>query len=347
MKTAIIWFFIALIGALLWLHFPSVILPFVVAFLLAYALNPIMDKMENFPRSLSALFLVTMTMAVFVSFMIVLIPLIYGQMSILVKKIPIYRAFVNDTVMPFISVKLSTIDDNVAESVKETMAQSIDDVFAIFVSMLNNIWSYTMATINALIMLFLIPVLLFYFLRDWREMEVSFYGFFPKKLQSFVQAMFSDINDVLSSYIRGQLLVCLIWGIYYYIALSCIGVELAFILAIISGLSPIVPIVGAIISIISTMLVGFFAFGFGHELLYILCIHGLGAILDSTFVTPKVIGKSIGLSPVWIMFSIFTMGYILGPIGMLIGIPIAGIVSVILKYATRNYKESKLYNKSK
>lgn len=347
-NSGIIWFFVAVISAVLWLHIPSVIMPFVIALILAYSLNPMMNYLNHkikLPRSISAVLLLLLFIVLFTSFMIVLIPLIYSQISILVKKIPLYRSFVNETVIPFVLVKLESLDSNIAESAKETASQSVDDIFAFFITMLNNIWSYTIATINALVMVFLIPVLLFYFLRDWDSMRKSFYEFFPKSTQSLVKDIFADINKVLSAYIRGQLLVCLFWGVYYYIALTIIGLDLAFILAIISGLAPIVPIVGAMISVVSTMLVGFFAFGMGPELVYILVAHGVGAVLDGTVITPRIIGGSIGLSPVWIVFSVLTMSYILGPIGLLIGIPIAGIISVILKYASRNYKESKLYNK--
>lgn len=349
-KTSIIWLFIAIIGALLWLHIPSVVMPFVIAFVLAYILSPMMNHLVqkfNFPRPISAVLLLLLFIVLFISFMFVLIPIIYSQISILVKKIPLYRSFVNDTVIPYVLVKLESIDPNVAESVKETASQSVDDIFTFFVTMLNNIWTYTMATINALVMAFLIPVLLFYFLRDWEDMRKSFYDFFPKSTQSTVKSIFADINKVLSAYIRGQLLVCLFWALYYYVILSMIGVDLAFILAIISGLAPIIPIVGAVISFVSTMLVGFFTFGMGPELIYILASHVVGAILDGTVITPRIIGGTIGLSPVWIVFSVLTMSYILGPIGLLIGIPIAGIISVILKYASRNYKESQLYNKKK
>jgi predicted PurR-regulated permease PerM len=349
-KTSVIWIFVAMIGALLWLHLPSIVVPFLLAFILAYAMNPMMlflHKRMKIPRSISAIFLLLLFIFAFTSFMLVLVPLVYSQIAILVKKIPLYKDFVNDTFIPYVLVKLESVDSNIAQSAKETVTQSVDDIFAIFVRMLNNVWSYTLATINALIMAFLVPVLLFYFLRDLEHMKKSFYEFFPKNTQSLVKSIFSDINKVLSGYFRGQLLVCLFWGVYYYIALTIIGLDLAFILAIISGIAPIVPIIGGIIAVISTLLVGFFTFGAGPELIYIIGAYAFGAILDNTIITPKIIGDSVGLSPVWIVFSVLAMSYILGPIGLLIGIPIAGIISVIFKYASRNYKESELYNKKK
>lgn len=350
LKTGIIWLFVGVIGAMLWVHIPSVIVPFVTAFVLAYTLNPIMltlNKSMKLPRGPSAVLLLLFFIVLFASLMLILIPLIYSQIAFLVKKIPVYRDFFNDRIVPYVLLKLETVDPHIASSAKDTFAQSVDDIFAIFVTMLNNIWSYTVATVNAVVTIFLIPVLLFYFLRDWDKMSKSFYDFFPKNAQTLVKSIFADINQVLSAFIRGQLLVCLFWGVYYYIGLTFIGLDLAFILSVVSGLAPIVPIAGAMVSIILTLLVGFLTFGMGHEIYYIMALQLAAIILDGTVVTPKIIGDSIGLSPVWIVFSVFTMSYIMGPIGLLIGIPIAGIISVILKYANRNYKESKLYNKKK
>lgn len=347
-KAGIIWFFIALIGVILWLHLPSVVVPFIIAFIIAYILNPIMVSLHgklDLSRGIAAVIILFGFLVIFASIMLVLVPLIYNQMSVLFKKLPIYKDFINDRIIPYILIKLESIDPSLAGSAKETVTQSVDEIFTVFVKLVNNIWSYTMATINALVMVFLIPVLLFYFLRDWEKMSSSFYEFFPKNTQTLVRSIFEDINKILSAYIRGQLLVCLFWGVYYYIALRLIGVELAFILAIISGIAPIIPIVGAVVSFVSTMLVGFFTFGMGTELLYILSIHVIGAVLDGTVITPRIIGGSIGLSPVWIVFSVLTMSYLLGAIGLLVGIPIAGIISVFLKYANLDYKQSKLYNK--
>jgi putative permease len=95
------------------------------------------------------------------------------------------------------------------------------------------------------------------------------------------------------------------------------------------------------------MLVGYFTFGFDVHLLYILSTYIVGNIIDSSLITPKIIGDSIGINPIWIVFAVLVLGYLIGPIGMLVAIPIAGIISVILKYATQDYKDSALYKKKK
>jgi putative permease len=299
------------------------------------------------PRALSASIVLLVFIVICGVVVVLLLPLIYSQISILVSKIPIYKSYVNKEVIPYILEKLHAIDSTISISAKDALNQSVDNIFEICVVMLNNIWSYTMATINAIVMIFLIPVLLFYFLKDWEDMKFSFYDLFPTSSQKLVRNMFSDINNVLSAYIRGQLLVCLIWAIYYYITLSYIGIDLALILAVISGIAPIVPLVGAIISIAVSMLVGYFTFGFDVHLLYILSTYIVGNIIDSSLITPKIIGDSIGINPIWIVFAVLVLGYLIGPIGMLVAIPIAGIISVILKYATQDYKDSALYKKKK
>lgn len=349
-KNSILWIFILAILGFLTIHIPVVIVPFAVAFVLAYILNPMVmffKKSLFLPRILGIILSISIFAVAFLLLLILLVPMIYNQIGLLVNKLPVYRDYLDDTLIPLVISNLERLDQQVAQSAKESFTQSVDDLLGMFVSMLNNLWSYTMATINALIMIFLIPVLLFYYMKDWDKISEHFYCLFPKNSQVFVKQIFLDIDKVLSGYIRGQLFVCFMWVVYYYIIFSLIGLDLAFILAILSGLSPLIPIIGPILAVLSTMIVGFFTFGFGPGLFYVIASHLIGAILDGIYVTPKIIGSSIGLSPVWVMFSVFTMGYILGPIGLLIGVPIAGIISVILRYATQSYKESKLYNKKK
>ena len=349
-RTTIIWSFFALTWVMLLVDLPSVIMPFFVSFILAYTLSPLMEWLQNkcsLPQSLAAFVVLSSFLILCICVMTLLLPLIYSQISILIKKIPTYQTYVNEVIVPYISGKLHSVDSNVSTSAKNAISQSVDNIFEFFVSMLDNIWSYTMATIHVIVMIFLIPVLLFYFLRDWRKMKDSFYSMFPTASQKFVINIFSDINDVLSAYIRGQLLICVIWVIYYYIALSSIGIDLALILAAISGITPIVPIVGTIIAVSITMIVGYFTFGMEIQLVYITIFYVFGGIADSSFITPKIIGDSLGLSPVWIVFAVLVLGYLMGPIGMLIGIPVAGIISVILKYANQDYKNSQFYKLKK
>jgi putative permease len=349
-KTGIIWSFIVAIFCLLFVHIPSIAWPFLISFILAYALSPLMEFLQEkfrLPRTLSACIVLSIFLVIFGLLLVLLLPLIYSQISILVSKIPIYKSYVNKEVVPYILEKLHSIDSRISISAKSALNQSVDNIFEMCVAMLNNIWSYTMATINAIVMIFLIPILLFYFLKDWEKMKFSFYDLFPTTTQKLVRNIFFDINNILSAYIRGQLLVCLIWAVYYYMALAYIGIDLALILAVISGIAPIVPVVGAIISISASMIVGYFTFGFDAYLLYILLIYVVGNIIDSALVTPKIIGDSIGINPIWIVFSVLVLGYLIGPIGMLVAIPIAGVISVILKYARQDYKDSELYKKKK
>ncbi len=349
-KTVIIWSFVAAIAVILFVHLPSVIMPFLISFLLAYALTPLLEFLQRklpLSRTIVSAIVLCAFLVLFVLLLILLLPLIYGQISILVSKIPVYKGYLNKEIVPYILEKLHSIDSKVSISAKDAINQSIDNIFEVCITMLNNIWSYTMATIHIIVMVFLMPVLLFYFLKDWESMKSSFYDLFPTTSQKFVRNIFADINNVLSAYIRGQLLVCIIWVIYYYVGLFYIGIDLALILAVISGIAPIVPVVGSIIAVVATMLVGLFTFGFEAQLFYIALLYIVGGILDSSIVTPKIIGDSLGLNPIWIVFSVLVLGYLMGPIGMLIAIPIAGIISVILKYAKQDYKSSELYKNKK
>ncbi len=347
-RISLIALFLVAIGGFLLTSTSEVVKPFIIAFILAYALNPFLKALQNktpLPRSLLAVVVLLTFLTVFAWLIMLLIPIIYSQISLLVAKIPVYKSYVTNSLVPYVMQKIHSLDPAIASNIQDTINKEINSAFAVLISVLHNIWTYTMATISALVMLFLIPVLLFYFLRDWEKMKINFYQLFPKKSQEFVRGVFSDIDKVLAGYLRGQLLVCAIWIVYYYTGLRIIGLDIALILALISGFVPIVPLIGPLVAVTTSMLVGYLTFGLSIELTYIAGLYMVGNILDSSIVAPKIIGDSIGLSPIWIMFSVLILGFLLGPIGMLIAIPVAGIVSVILKHARRDYNKSDLYNK--
>jgi len=341
-----LFFTIVVIGVIV--KIPYVVIPFLISFCIAYICNPALNWLQNktiLPRSILSISIALILTITFIYLIILLTPLIYSQIYILIGKIPVYKNYALEYTMPYILGKLHQIDPGIANSAKEVINQCINSLFGVFMSMAYDLWDYTIATINALVMMILIPIILFYFLRDWNKMTNSFYQLFPKKLQHFVQITFADINRVLSGYLRGQLLVCVIWIIYYYVGLKAIGLDLALILAVISGLTVMVPLIGPFISIVISLTVGYFTFGASIELSYIIALYILGNIADGSIVTPKIIGDSIGLHPLWIMFAVLLLGFIGGPLCILLAIPIAGIISVIIKSLKNEYKKSDLYNK--
>ncbi len=207
----------------------------------------------------------------------------------------------------------------------------------------NNIWHVTKITINLFMLILLIPLILFYFLRDWLTMAKNIELLLPLKGKKKIQEILSAINCSLSAYIRGQLNVCLLLSVYYGISLSILGVDLGVLLGILSSFSIIIPFVGVFISFSLTMIVSYFTFGMVNKLFYIIIIYLIGLIVEGYILSPKIIGDKIGLHPLWIIFAVLALGNLFGFIGIFFAVPIASIIKVLFLAAIDFYKSSKFY----
>ena len=346
-KVSITAIFLAMVIGFLCFKIPDITYPFVISFILAYLLNPlatILNSKFGMSRAITSIIISILLIVLMVAATIYLVPLIYTQISVLIRHIPEYESYIINNIVPFIVHKMGAIDPQISTKLKVIADQGINSIFGVVSNAAHNVWSYTMATIHLLLFMVLVPVLLFFILRDWNRMSQGFFDLIPKHHQKFVKTLFKDIDNVLGAYLRGEMIVCSILATYYSIALTFIGMDFAVLLGIVCGLSIILPLIGMIIVIISLGLVGYFTFGFSIHMAYIGGIYLVGALLENTFLTPKIIGDSLGISPVWIIFSVLLFGYIAGPVGILMAIPTTGVIKVILTHMKQDYKKSDLYN---
>ena len=322
------------------------LVPFVTAFIFAYLLQPIIDnnsKRFNLPRGLIAAGVFTVFVSTFIIILIVLLPIIYNQTALLITKIPSYKNNFN-VGLNYLLARADTIDPDIANKISDSLQNVVNSVFSVVVAAANNIWDYTLATINFFAIIVLVPVILYYFLRDWPKMLNSVESILPRKEKSKVGEIFSDINNLLSAYIRGQLNICLLLSAYYLIGLNFIGIDLALLLGIIAGFLVVIPFIGALISLFLMLVSCYFSYGVSIHILYVLILFVIAHIIESYILTPKIIGGKIGLHPVWIIFSVFAAGSVFGFIGIVFAIPIAGVIKILLFHMIDYYKSSKIYN---
>ena len=346
-KISITAIFLALVTGFLCFKIPDITYPFVIAFILSYLLNPLAIMLQakfGMSRFVTSIIIAVLLIVLIVTAMIYLVPLIYTQVSALIHHIPEYESYVRHNIVPLIVEKMGAIDPQISTRLKVITDQIINGAFEVFGHAAHNVWSYTMATIHVLLFMILVPVVLFFILRDWDLMSKSFFDLFPKYHQKFVKTLFNDIDNVLGAYLRGEMIVCSILSIYYSIGLTGIGMDFAILLGVLCGFSIILPLIGTILVIISLASVGYLTFGFSINMVYIGILYLFGATFEGTVLTPKIIGDSLGVSPVWIIFSVLLFGYIAGPVGILMAIPTTGVIKVILMHLKQDYKKSELYN---
>ena len=325
----------------------NTLIPFVISFVFAYLLQPIIDnssKRFNFPRNLVSAGIFTVFISSFIIILLLLLPIIYNQIAVFITKIPHYKNNFNIG-LSYLVARVDTIDPDIADKLSDSLQNFVNSAFSVVVAAANNIWSYTLATINFFAIIILVPVILYYFLRDWPKMLKSIESILPLKEKSKIGKIFSDINSLLAAYIRGQLNICLLLSVYYFIGLSLIGIDLALLLGILSGFLVIIPFIGAFISLFLMLVSCYFSYGFSVEVIYVFVLFVIAHIIEGYILTPQIIGDKIGLHPVWIIFSVFAAGSVFGFIGIVFAIPIAGVIKILLFNMIDYYKSTKIYNR--
>lgn len=329
MNKSIVWLIFALsFGGLCYL-LEAAIAPFFIAFLIAYLIHPFVQKLEQkfHHKNLIIAIIIAALMSGCVALIFLIMPVAYEQTSLLASKAASYKSYLQ----PIITEKVSHLNPEVASRLSEALHSSFNKIIMFVAGSVNNIMGYIFATISTVVMIFLIPVILFYLLRDFSSCRKTIEKNLPAPIRGKVVQALGEINGLLSAYIRGQLKVCLIMATYYSIGLAVIGLDLALILGIISGFLIILPFVGFLISLCMSLIFGYIAFGFSYSTLTIACLYFFGTILEGTFLTPNIIGDKIGLHPLWIIFAVLAGGTLFGFVGMLFAIPVAGICKIILR----------------
>ena len=347
LNKPIFWASFVLSFLLAFYYLSHTLVPFIIALIFAYILEPMIKKNAtrfNLSRNIITFFIFSLFLGIFVLFLILLIPLIYKQVTTFIIKIPAYKIhFIQG--MHSIIDHIDGLDPDITSKLIESIHNFVNSTFSIIITIVNNLWEYTLATMNLLAIIVLVPILLYYFLRDWSKMVRSIESLVPINDKSKMKQIFNDINQLLSAYIRGQLYICFLLSNFYIIGFTLIGLELAVLLGIISGFLIILPFVGALISFIIVLISAYFTHGISIELVYIISIFFIGHAIEGYILSPKIIGDKIGLHPLWIIFAVFVCGTLFGFIGMLFAIPIAGIVKILLLNTIEYYKSSNIYNK--
>ncbi|HJD61723.1 MAG TPA: AI-2E family transporter [Rickettsia endosymbiont of Columbicola hoogstraali] len=345
-KTAILWLLFIGIFISGFILISEAIRPFFIAFIISYLLQPAIEFVASkfkLSNKISSIVVCLIFLSIFFTALTLLVPVIYGQISTFVNNIPKYKDYFQAEILPPIMTKIYAVEPNIADKIRDSLSNFINSIFTILGSLANNFWHYTLITINIFVLFLLIPIILFYFLRDWTRIIENMKSLLPLKSRHKILGILSSINSLLAAYIRGQLNICLMLSIYYSISFSIIGIDLALLLGILTGFLVIIPFIGTFISFLLTLTVGYLTFGATTKLFYIIVVYLIGNICESYILTPKIIGDKIGLHPLWIIFSIFACGSLFGFVGIFFAIPIAGVTKILLFNIIKFYKSSRFY----
>ncbi len=334
-----------------WLLAP-VLTPFVVAAVFAYALTPLVDRLDRkrggkLPRLLAVLLVQCLLFVVLLGVALLIVPILAKELPLMREQVPVLFDRLNGVVKPLLErfgVSLSLDVANIKAFVLKYLNANFEDAFGAMMASLKLGGSVAFAIIgNAM----LIPVALFYLLMDWDRFVGSAMRLVPPRLRASVDSFTHEADQVLGQYLRGQLLVMLILAAFYSIGLALFGLDLALPIGVFTGLAVFVPYLGFGLGLVIATLAGVLEFsadaGPGKALLMVTVVYGLGQIVESLYLTPRLLGERIGLHPLAVIFALLAFGQLLGFVGVLIALPASAVLLVAIRRAWRTYQDSDLY----
>jgi predicted PurR-regulated permease PerM len=345
-RQAGIWFLALLTLILvLWL-LQDILLPFIAGFVLAYFLDPVADRLERLglSRLLATLLILTLAVSGVVLSILIVAPILADQAVKLAQDLPeLVKAFMGklDAVTPQnIKDLLSQAGGNSSGSIGEVASKATGWLATV----LQSVWSGGMALVNLVSLLVITPIVAFYLLLDWDDLVSKVDSWLPREYVEEVRAIARDIDTAMAGFIRGQGTVCVLLGLFYAIGLSLAGLKFGLAIGMGAGLLSFVPYVGAIVGGVLAIGVGLVQFWPDYTaVLLIIGIFAAGQFLEGNFLSPKLVGGSIGLHPVWLMFALFAFGYLFGFVGLLLAVPLAAVVGVLVRYGLGKYMRSQLF----
>ena len=326
--------------AVLWV-LGDVIMPFLLGAAIAYFLDPVADRLEavGFSRALATGVITLFAVFVFVVLSLLVVPALIGQAAELVESAPKIAQNLQQALIerfPDLGNANSTVRRSlvsIGETIEAHGAEVLDTLLGSFTGL-----------VNALVLFVIVPVVAFYLLLDWDRMVAKIDALLPLDHAPTIRKLASDIDRTMAGFIRGQGTVCLILGAYYAVALMAVGLNFGLVVGFVAGALTFIPYVGALVG--GVLAVGLALFQFWGEWFWIVLVWLIfqsGQFIEGNILTPKLVGTSVGLHPVWLIFALSAFGALFGFVGLLVAVPVAAAVGVVTRFALNRYRTSRLY----
>lgn len=325
----------------------TILLPFVAGMVLAYFLNPIADRLEciGLGRLGAAVVIVVLVAVLVIVATVLLVPFVANQLRQLADTLP---ADLDRLKVAFEAWTAAWLGDRFPmvrpglERAFNELSQNWSSALGMLVT---SLWSQGLAIINFLSLLLITPVVVFYLLVDWHPMLDKIDGWLPRDHVATIRRLADEINAAVSAFIRGQGTICLVLAGFYAAALSWAGVRYGLLIGLATGLGSFIPFVGWALGLITAGAVAVTQPWPNVTLLATVAgIYFAGMALDSAVLAPKIVGRKIGLHPVWMIFSLFVFSYLFGFVGLLVAVPVAAAAGVLVRFALELYLGSSVYN---
>ena len=344
-RRSLTWAGIALVATLLlWLLAP-VLTPFIVGAVLAYALHPAVERLvaRRLPRLLAVLLVEVVFIVAVLAVLLLIVPIISKELPLLREQIPLLADKLNRNVAPWLQqfgIYVSLDIAGIKAFVLKYLDANLEDGLAAALSSARIGGSIVLAVLGNMV---LVPVVLFYLLEDWPRLVERTQALVPPRMRDSVTGFLDECDAVLGQYLRGQLLVMLILAAFYSIGLALFRFDLALPVGVFTGLAIFIPYLGFGLGLLLALLAGVLQFATWYGVIAVAVVFGIGQLVESLWLTPRLVGERIGMNPLMVIFALLAFGHLFGFVGVLIALPVSALLVVAVRRLRVAYLASPLY----
>lgn len=327
----------------LWI-FSGILLPFIMGMALAYLLDPFADRLQRggMNRFWATITIVVLSVLVLALIGLLAVPLLISQAADFIERLPAYAQELRQLWNQFLRTEIGRYFGSQQENAG--VDQMVSQGAAWFASFLGSLWAGGRAVLNVVSLIVVTPVVAFYLLYDWDRMIARIDALLPREHAETLRRLAREINTAIAGFIRGQGAVCVILGLFYALSLSLIGLNFGFLIGSVAGLISFIPFVGSIVGFVLS--VGVAIVQFWPDWIWILgvaAIFAVGQFIEGNILQPRLVGSSIGVHPVWLIFALFAFGSLFGFVGVLLAVPVTAAIGVLVRFGVESYRNSPLY----
>ena len=323
----------------------GILLPFVAGMAVAYLLDPLADKFEEWglSRTLATSVITVLFVMVAAGALLLLLPLLQQQVLDFIGRVPAYAGAIRDIAAPFSEALVARLEPDDVARVREAFAGFSDRAAEWALGLVRGVWESGLAIMNLLSLLFITPIVAFYLLRDWDRIVARVDDLLPRDHAETIRAQLRLVDEALAGFVRGQGTVCLILGAFYTVSLVLLGLDFGLIVGLGAGLVSFIPYVGAISGLAVGVGMAFLQFDDLVRIAAVAAVFVAGQVVEGNVLTPKLVGERVGLHPVWVIFGVLAGGALFGFVGVLLAVPAAAVIGVLVRFASQRYTASPLF----
>jgi predicted PurR-regulated permease PerM len=345
-RQALFWLGTLAVFVVFLMMFSSILLPFIAGMALAYFLDPVADRLERIglSRLMATVVILVSFVVVFILSLMIIIPILASQLNDFIQRVPEYVSQLQSFIASSNAAWLPDWVDGQMETIRQNFSRYLTEGVGFIGTLIGQIWNSGKALVDIASLLVVTPVVAFYLLLDWDRMIAKVDSWVPRSQLATVRQLARELDNTIAGFVRGQGSLCLILGIFYAVGLSLAGLNFGLLIGFFTGLISFIPYVGSTVGLLLAL--GVALVQFWPDFIWIGVIAGiffLGQFLEGNVLQPKLVGKSVGLHPVWLMFALFAFGALFGFVGVLVAVPAAAAVGVLVRFALSRYLESDLY----